>query len=89
MTDEPRSYSDAIEERRRVRCFMDGIDWQHELGEAGSGTRLYPTAEDARAGEKCIDTGGCGIVEVEIRLIRWVEPQKLKGATILNPGAAP
>ena len=22
--------------------------------------------------------GGCGVVEVEVRLIRWVEPQDLK-----------
>ena len=72
------SYATAIERAKRVRCFMDGIDWQHHLDDDSLGTRLYPTEADVRIGEKCVDAGGCGIVEVEVRLIRWVEPQHLK-----------
>jgi len=75
---EVKSYYDALEERRRVRCFMDGIDWQHHLGEDLTGTRLYPDVEHVKIGEKCAASGQCGIVEVEVRLIRWVEPQKLE-----------
>lgn len=68
--------TDEIEIRHR--CFMDGIDWQHHLEADAHGTKLYPTEASARRENKCIETGGCGVVEVEVRLIRWVEPQKLK-----------
>lgn len=64
------------EKQKRVRCFMDGIDWQHHLGSDPAGTELFPTAEDARNGRWCLaEDGGCGIVEVEVRLVRWVEEQ--------------
>jgi hypothetical protein len=56
-----------------VRAFMDGVDWQHELGAALGGNRLYPDAKDCKENRPC--TRECGIVEVEVRFIRWVEPQ--------------
>lgn len=61
----------------RHRCFMDGIDWQHHLEADIGGTELFPDIESLKEKHKCIVTGGCGVVEVEVRLIRWVEPQKL------------
>jgi hypothetical protein len=64
------------EMERRVRCFMDGIDWQHHLDADLFGTQLYPDEESLRKGKDCLK-GGCGIVEVEVRLVRWVEPQDL------------
>ena len=66
------------DEGRTVRCFMDGIDWQHHLDADSHGTRLYPSEETLRRHAKCIETGGCGVVEVEVRFIRWVEEQDLK-----------
>ncbi|MDB5607762.1 MAG: hypothetical protein JWP25_4662 [Bradyrhizobium sp.] len=73
--------ADAIlalaEGERPVRSFMDGIDWQHHLGADASGTELFPNEESLREKKTCL-TGGCGVVEVETRLIRWVEPQNLK-----------
>ena len=66
----------ADEMDRRVRCFMDGIDWQHHLDADMGGTELFPNEQSLRAAKTCL-SGGCGVVEVEVRLIRWVEPQNL------------
>lgn len=57
------------------RCFMDGIDWQHHLDADISGTRLFPDIDSLKKGQTCVVEGQCGVVEVEVRLIRWVEPQ--------------
>ncbi len=74
------SYSDAVEKQKRIRCFMDGIDWQHHLGSDGKGTLLFPTADGTKREKKCLaGGGGCGVVEVEVRLIRWVDEQDLHG----------
>lgn len=62
----------------RHRCFMDGIDWQHHLEADALGTSLFPSESSLRAVKTCLSGGGCGVVEVEVRLIRWVEPQALK-----------
>jgi hypothetical protein len=60
------------------RAFMDGIDWQHHVGADASGVPLFASPEGARRGKNCLaKDAGCGIVEVEIRLVRWVEPQDL------------
>ena len=67
----------ADEMELRVRCFMDGIDWQDHLDSDAWGTTLYPSEETLREQKPCLK-GGCGVVEVEVRLIRWVEPQNLK-----------
>lgn len=67
------------------RCFMDGIDWQHHLDGDVGGTTLYPDVEACHDGKTCIKDGGCGLVEVEVRLIRWVEPQNLFGESDGHP----
>ena len=70
------SYHEAIERKRRVRCFMDGIDWQHHLDADRKGTKLFASVEALKeGGGHSLDQ--CGIVEVEVRLIEWVEPQNL------------
>ena len=62
--------------QQSVVCFMDGIDWQHHLEDDPDGTRLYPSESSLVAGTKhSLDE--CGIVEVEVRLVRWVKPQDL------------
>lgn len=67
----------ADEMNVRHRCFMDGIDWQHHLEADAMGTTLFPSESSLREFKTCLK-GGCGVVEVEVRLIRWVEPQNLK-----------
>ena len=61
-----------------IRGYMDGIDWQHHLEADALGTRVYPSEKTLRRERKCVETGGCGVVEVEVRLIRWIEAQDLK-----------
>ncbi len=59
------------------RCYMDGIDWQHHLEADAKGTPLFPSVKSLKELRTCIDPGGCGVVEVEVRLIRWIEEQDL------------
>lgn len=61
----------------RVRCFMDGIDWQYHLDGDVLGTTLFPDEKSLREKYEHLADGHCGVVEVEVRLIRWVEPQNL------------
>lgn len=66
------------EMKRRVRVFMDGIDWQHHLGEDSKGTLTFPSKKITKTEKGCLAKGGrCGVVEVEVRLVRWVEEQRL------------
>lgn len=54
--------------REPVICYMDGTDWEHELGHASGGNRLYPRPEEVN------DHGGeCGVAKVEVRFLRWVK----------------
>jgi len=56
------------------KCYMDGIDWQYHLESDEEGTKLYPNEESLK--NDCgHDLTRCGIVEVEVKLIRWVKPQ--------------
>ena len=68
----------ADEMELRVRCFMDGIDWENHLEGDYQGTRLFPSENALRENVKHLAEGECGVVEVEVRLIRWVEPQNLQ-----------
>ena len=70
------SLYEAREKQKRVRCFMDGIDWQHHLEGDEAGTKLFPSREglEASSGHSLRQ---CGIVEVEVRLVEWVDPQRL------------
>jgi hypothetical protein len=51
--------------------YMCRTDFEHELGYASGGVRVHPSVEDIKHCRKCV--GGCGIVEVEVRLVRIVE----------------
>lgn len=59
---------------RRVRVFMDKTDWDHEVGEAAGGNKVYASVDDLRESEKCVDE--CGIVEVEITLVRVIHEDR-------------
>ena len=67
-----------LDDKSVTRCFMDGIDYEEHLAHDAHGTRLFASEASCRRERKCIETGGCGLVEVEVRFIRWVEPQDLK-----------
>ena len=60
-------------DERVVKGFMCGVDWQHELGAAAGGNRIFATVEDLKRCYPCVEE--CGIVEVGVRLKRWVLEQ--------------
>ena len=54
-------------------AYMCGTAWQHDLLCASHGEKIYPTKEALIKGESCTDE--CGILEIEIKVRRWVQPQ--------------
>lgn len=60
-------------------CYMDGVDWQHHTLSDMRGTRVYPSETDLRRARSCLDQ--CGIVEVEVRVRRWIQPQRMRETT--------
>ena len=57
------------------RGFMCRIDFECELGRASGGNRVFPSVEDLFKDHDCAHA--CGIVEVEVRLVRVVEEGKI------------
>lgn len=55
--------------------YMCGIDYQHELEGSPDGTPVYSSVTELKTYKRCWRQ--CGIVEVELRATRWVEPQDL------------
>lgn len=54
--------------------YMDLTDFRYELGARLGGNVVYPSIEDCRKHrEGCIDE--CGIVEVEVRARKIVQPR--------------
>ena len=59
------------------RGFMCKVDFDHELGDAAGGIRVYPSVEDLQRCKKCCqEDGGCGIVEVEVTVTKVVRKDK-------------
>lgn len=52
---------------RSVRGFMCKIDWDHELGEASGGTRVYASITDLKREHEM--WAECGIVEVVVMFV--------------------
>jgi len=51
--------------------FMCMTDFDHELGDAAGGNRVYPSVEDLQANKICCtDKHTCGIVEVEVKVVK-------------------
>lgn len=50
--------------------YMDKVDFDHEVGCASGGNRVYPTIDALVKAKKCVPS--CGIVEVEVRLKRVI-----------------
>jgi hypothetical protein len=57
--------------------YMCGINWQHDLLSGSRGVDVFPSEAAIRKNKGCIEE--CGIVEVEMRIRRWVQPQNLRG----------
>ena len=55
--------------------YMCAVDWQYELGEVNDYTKVYSSVEDLKRQRICWEQ--CGIVEVEVNMIKWIEPQNI------------
>lgn len=52
--------------------YMCRIDWECEIGQASDGNKIYPSIDDLKRHHDCAEQ--CGIVEVQVSLLRIVEP---------------
>jgi len=60
---------------RIIKVYACGVDFQHELGEVSDYTKVYSSPEDLKRQAPCWEE--CGIVELEVKLSKWIEPQDL------------
>jgi len=56
--------------------YIDGVDWQHEVGETEA--TIWPSKSSILNYTPC--ASDCGVVKCELKLLRWVHSQNLKGA---------
>jgi hypothetical protein len=61
--------------------FMCKTDFDHELSNAKGGSLVYASENNLRAERACIEE--CGIVEVEVRLVRVVKEDNFFGSDAL------
>jgi hypothetical protein len=61
---------------KKVTVYLDGIDWQYEVGEAIDGNKVYPDVNSLKKYNRCWD--GCGIVECELVFKKWVVEHNFK-----------
>jgi hypothetical protein len=59
---------------RVVKVYTCGVDWQHEIGEV-SDMIVYPSVASLKKHRSCWSE--CGIVELDVTLSKWIEPQDL------------
>ena len=55
------------------KSYVCGVDWQHEIGEGPNDIKLYSSLKVLKKERTCWKE--CGIVELDIRVKKWVEPQ--------------
>ena len=60
--------------KRSVVGYMCKIDFDHELGEASDGNRVYPSLACLKAARGC--WGICGIVQVCVSLVKVIRKGK-------------
>jgi hypothetical protein len=62
---------------RKVTGFMCKTDFDCELGAAKGGNLVYASEADLRASRGCLDE--CGLVEVEVSLVRVIQEDNFFG----------
>ena len=55
-----------------VRGYMCLADWEYEIGHAGGGNKVYASLHDHQ--EHHSSWKECGVIEVEVRIVRLVVP---------------
>jgi hypothetical protein len=66
------------DQRLVVRGYMCGTDWEHEIGQNKHGIEIWRSERACAVGKKC--TSECGMVEVEVRIVRTVKKADFSGA---------
>jgi hypothetical protein len=61
--------------------YMCAVDWEHHTLGDPAGAQVYPSEEILREARPCVSE--CGIVEVEMKVRRWVQKQDFN-ATLNN-----
>lgn len=56
--------------------YMCGVDWRHHTLCDARGARIYGSENIAKNNRDCL--GSCGLVEIEMKVRRWVKPQNLR-----------
>jgi len=59
--------------KKSIKVYACGIDFQHEIGNASDGNKIYPSIDALKEHAKCWK--GCGIVELNLTLNKWVVEQ--------------
>lgn len=60
-----------------IRGFMCKVEWEHDFPDSNDGGKVYVTLEDLKRNSPCVDQ--CGIVEVEVKLVRVVQESDFLG----------
>jgi hypothetical protein len=58
--------------------YMCGVDWQHHTLCDPRGVVVYGSEEIIEEQRRCL--AECGLVEIEMKVRRWVRPQNIGGA---------
>ena len=56
---------------KTVIGYMDRTDFDHELGHASDGNKVYPSVEALKRDRSCVDE--CGIVMVAVTFVAVIE----------------
>ena len=59
--------------QKPIRVYTCGTSWRYDMAHDSYGTKVYPSLA---AVKKTLSPGHqkeCGIVELEVRLVRWVK----------------
>jgi hypothetical protein len=75
METRAQTASDGADETGAVTGFMCLIDWQHEIGQASDGNKVYPSLDALKRHHKM--WAECGVVEVEVRAKQVIVPQNI------------
>ena len=74
-------YNNCAEDSKNFRTvYTCGVDYQHEICEAPDLEGKMPafsTIENLKKSKSCWEE--CGILELELKPVKWVEPQNLFG----------
>lgn len=65
--------------KEKFKVFIDGVDYQHEIGQTSDGNKVYSDIDSLKEHNRCWE--GCGIVECELVFKKWVLEQNWKEMT--------